>query len=313
MSERLPGGRTLRVHAPAKVNVYLEVLGRRPDGYHEIRTVMQAVSLCDEVEFAPRADADVVLSCDHPGLGEADENLVVRAARALQARCGVRRGAEIRLRKRIPIGGGLGGGSSDCAVTLLALSHLWGLGLSVDALEGLAGELGSDIPFFVRGGTALCEGRGERVTPLECPAPMHYVLVTPACHSATGRVYACWRHGLTDCAQARKNVLEALRTGNAVLLAASLRNDLQETALALQTELRQLWERLSEAGEGDRRRGAMLTGSGSAFLVVAGGESEAVHTANRLTTALGTPCHAVRSMPAWNGSILSLTCGRGHR
>jgi 4-diphosphocytidyl-2-C-methyl-D-erythritol kinase len=303
----------LRVRAPAKVNVYLEILARRPDGYHDLRTVMQAVSLCDELTFAPRADGEVTLTCAHPGLGDPDENLVTRAARALQAHCGVRTGVDVTLQKRIPVGGGLGGGSSDGAVSLLALAELWGLDVPTDELAGLAGALGSDAAFFIRGGTALCEGRGERVTALACPEPMHYVLVTPPCHSATGDVYRAWRGGLTGRDAARKNVMEALSTGDAALLAASLSNDLQDAALALHTELRQLWGRLKEAEEDLGFKGSMLTGSGASFLVVAEGEREAVCMTNRLSIALGTPCHAVHSMPAWNGSILPLTSGRGHR
>ena len=313
MSETGSPARPLCVQAPAKVNVYLEVLGRRPDGYHEIRTVMQAVSLCDELSFAPRADGAVTLSCEHPDLGDPNENLVTRAARALQAHCGVLRGADITLRKRIPVGGGLGGGSSDGAVALLALAKLWNLDIPPAELAGLAAGLGADAAFFIRGGTALCEGRGERVTPLACPVPMHYVLVAPRCHSVTRDIYRAWRSGLTGCDATRKNVIEALNTGNAALLAASLRNDLQETALALQTELRQLRGRLRKAEEDLGFEGVMLTGSGASSLVVAEGEHEAVRMANRLSAALGISCHAVHSMPAWNGSILPLTSGRGHR
>jgi 4-diphosphocytidyl-2-C-methyl-D-erythritol kinase len=303
----------LCVRAPAKVNVYLEVLGRRPDGYHDLYTVMQAVSLCDELSFAPRADGAITLRCDRADLGDPDQNLVTRAARALQAHCGVQRGADITLRKRIPVGGGLGGGSSDGAVTLLALAHLWALDVSPDELAGLAAGLGSDAAFFIRGGAAVCEGRGERVTPLACPSPMHYVIVAPPCHSATAEVYRAWRSGLTHRDAARKNVLEAMNRGDAELLAASLRNDLQEAALALQSELQRLWGSLKEATTVLGLKAFQLTGSGACFLVVAESEDEAVSMADRLSAALGSPCHAVHSMPAWNGSVLPLTSGRGHR
>jgi 4-diphosphocytidyl-2-C-methyl-D-erythritol kinase len=311
--ERNSRAQPLCVRAPAKVNLYLEVRGRRPDGYHDLCTVMQAVSLFDELAFQPRPDGVVTLSCAHPDLGDPDVNLVTRAARALQAHCGVRQGADVTLCKRIPVEGGLGGGSSDGAVTLLALNHLWGLDVPLHELAELAAGLGSDAAFFIRGGTALCEGRGERVTPLPCPRAMHYVLVTPACRSATGEVYRAWRGGLTGCDATRKNVLEALSAGDAALLAASLRNDLQETALTLQTELRELWGELRKAREDLRFDGFMLTGSGASFVVVAEGEHEAVRMANRLSAALGTSCHAVHSMPAWNGSILPLMSEGGHR
>ncbi|MHC4593294.1 MAG: 4-(cytidine 5'-diphospho)-2-C-methyl-D-erythritol kinase, partial [Planctomycetota bacterium] len=163
----------LKVRAPSKINLYLEVLGQRPDGFHEIRTVMQAVSLCDELSFSARSDGQVVLSCSSPDLPLDDRNLIVRAARLLKGRYGTERGASVELHKRIPVGGGLGGGSADCAVTLLALNRLWGLGAPLDELAETATELGSDVPFFLWGGTALCEGRGERVSPLPCLQPMH--------------------------------------------------------------------------------------------------------------------------------------------
>jgi len=312
MSDRATRVQTLDVRAPAKVNLCLEVLGRRPDGYHDLWSVMQAVSLCDELSFSLRADGAIRLCCEHPDLADAEGNLVTQAARVLQERYGVSRGADIALRKRIPVGGGLGGGSADGAVALLALARLWGLEAGPAELAELAAGLGSDAAFFIRGGTALCEGRGERVTPLACPRPMHYVLVTPPVRSSTPEVYRAWRGALTGHDARRNNVVEALRQGDAALLAASLGNDLQEAALALHTDLQRLWRGLREAKEDLGFEGVVLAGSGASFLVVAEGEREAGRMANRLSAALGIPCHAVHSMPAWNGSILPLISGRGH-
>ena len=169
--------KSLTVNAYAKVNLTLEVLGRRPDGYHEIVSVMQTVDLHDVLELTP-ADG-VTLECDRPGLGTPD-NLALRAAAALRKVAGVRDGVHIELRKAIPVAAGLGGGSSDAAAALLGLSRLWGLGMSVGDLTPLAASLGSDVPFFLRGGTAMVQGRGERVRPLPGINLQWLLIVTPA-------------------------------------------------------------------------------------------------------------------------------------
>lgn len=159
--------------AYAKINLCLEVLGRRRDGYHDVVTILQTVDLCDTLSFEP-AD-DFALTCSDPRL-EGQDNLVLRAARLLQRATGVDRGAAIHLEKGIPTGAGLGGGSSDAAVTLLALSSLWGLHMTRSNLENLAAVLGADVPFFLYGGTVLAEGRGDRITPLPL-LPEHWVVI----------------------------------------------------------------------------------------------------------------------------------------
>ncbi len=157
----------LRLLAPAKVNLTFEVLGRRADGYHEVRTVLQSLSLADELTF--EASDDLSLTVEPEGAAPVEENLVLAAARLLRREAGVSAGAAIHLAKRIPMAGGLGGGSSDAATALLGLRRLWGLDLDADALRELAAQLGSDVPFFVSGGTALGQGRGEQLTPLPTP------------------------------------------------------------------------------------------------------------------------------------------------
>jgi len=157
----------------AKINLCLEVLGRRRDGYHDVLTILQTVDLQDtlSVELAD----EISFTCSDSRL-EGEGNLVLRAARLLQRTSGVQKGAAIHLEKGIPTGAGLGGGSSDAAVTLLALSPLWGLQMTESNLENLAAVLGSDVPFFLRGGTALAEGRGEQLTPLPL-LPEHWVVL----------------------------------------------------------------------------------------------------------------------------------------
>ena len=167
------------VSAPAKINLHLEVLGLRNDGFHELAMVMQSIDLADQLECENTADGSLSLSCDQPGLSCGDDNLIMRAARLLRERSGFGElGACMHLRKRIPIGAGLAGGSSDGAAALVGLNTLWGLGLGIPQLEVLAADLGSDMPFCVAGGTQLCFGRGERLEVLpDVTAPMGVLLV----------------------------------------------------------------------------------------------------------------------------------------
>ena len=157
----------LTVTAPAKVNLHLEVLGLRSDGFHELAMVMQSIDLADCLQFTNTADAQITLRCDDPSLSTGADNLVLKAAELLRARSGFNElGAAMHLEKRIPIGAGLAGGSSDGAAALVGLNALWGLGYTPAALESMAAELGSDMPFCVAGGTQLCFGRGELLEPV---------------------------------------------------------------------------------------------------------------------------------------------------
>ncbi len=184
---------TITVTAPAKVNLHLEVLGVRPDGFHELAMVMQSIDLCDRLSVANTADGQLQLSCDVPELSIADDNLVLRAAQLLRDRSGfLELGASMHLEKRIPIGAGLAGGSSDGAAALVALNALWGLGHSEHQLETLAAELGSDMPFCIAGGSQLCFGRGERLEPLPAPTdPLAVLLVK----DPTVSVSTPWAYG----------------------------------------------------------------------------------------------------------------------
>lgn len=166
----------LKYLAPAKINLVLEVLGKRDDGYHEISSLVQTVGLCDVISFEL---ADVIsLECSEPSLQTSD-NLAVQAAELLREVSGCHKGVKIKLEKRIPWGAGLGGGSSDGATALLALNRLWELKLETSDLIELAARLGSDAPFFIHGGAALIEGRGEKVTPLAVSVPGWFVLLIP--------------------------------------------------------------------------------------------------------------------------------------
>jgi len=174
--------------APAKLNLFLRVLGRREDGYHELQTVFQLLDWGDSVALRTRSDSQLVLEQGAPGVApEAD--LALRAARLLQRESGCTQGADIRVDKRVPSGAGLGGGSSDAASVLVGLDALWGLDLGPDRLAELGLRLGADVPVFVRGQSAWGEGRGERLVPMQLPERW-FLLLMPAAHVATAELFA---------------------------------------------------------------------------------------------------------------------------
>ena len=173
--------------APAKLNLFLHIVGRRADGYHLLQTVFQFLDGGDHIRITPRADNRIRRLTPIASVAE-DDDLTIRAARALQIAAGVDRGADIAVDKLLPMGAGLGGGSSDAATVLVALNHLWSAGLSEDELAELGLTLGADVPVFVRGRAAWAEGVGERLTPVDLPEPW-YVVAVPPCHVATAAVF----------------------------------------------------------------------------------------------------------------------------
>jgi 4-diphosphocytidyl-2-C-methyl-D-erythritol kinase len=186
----------LKILAPAKINLFLEVIGKRQDGYHEIESVMQTVNLFDTLHLQ-RSKGGVSLITNCPELPSDNGNLVYRAAILMQKEYGVKRGVRINLYKKIPIGGGLGGGSSNAAATLIGLNHLWQLGLSKSELISLALQLGSDVPFFIYGKTALVKGRGEIVFPLPINKNFCYLLIAPHLVIPTKNIYKNLKISLT--------------------------------------------------------------------------------------------------------------------
>ena len=174
--------------APAKLNLMLRITGRRPDGYHTLQTVFQFLDYGDYLYFKIRDDEKIIRAAELSSVA-IDQDLTVRAARLLQRISGTKLGVEITLDKRLPLGGGLGGGSSDAATTLVALNHLWQLGFSEDDLATLGLQLGADIPVFVRGKAAWAEGIGEILTPIELPEPW-YLVVVPDCQVSTKEVFS---------------------------------------------------------------------------------------------------------------------------
>ncbi len=173
--------------APAKLNLFLHVVGRRPDGYHLLQTVFRFIDCADFLRFTPRDDGQIVLSTPTPGVAP-DDDLTVRAARLLQAHTGCRQGAGIALTKNLPMGGGLGGGSSDAATVLLALNHLWQTGMARTELEHLGLQLGADVPVFVHGRNCFAEGVGERFIDLDLPQTT-YLILHPDAHVPTAAIF----------------------------------------------------------------------------------------------------------------------------
>lgn len=180
--------RPVKLLSPAKLNLFLHVTGRRADGYHELQTLFQLLDYGDDMEFSVVAGPDIELDCPAVEVSTAD-NLVTRAARLLQEHSACSDGAHIRVNKRIPAGGGLGGGSSNAATTLLALDRLWGLNLGLDTLARLGLQLGADVPVFVRGNSAWAEGIGEQLQPVDIPLQW-YLVIAPACEISTAEVFS---------------------------------------------------------------------------------------------------------------------------
>ena len=242
--------------APAKLNLFLHVVGRRADGYHFLQTVFRLIDLVDWIEFSPREDGAIRLAEPLPGVPE-DTDLTVRAARLLQEAGAVRTGVTIRVAKCIPIGGGLGGGSSDAATTLIALDELWGTGLSRAALTRLAVRLGADVPFFLLGRNAFAEGIGEVLTPLDLD-PAWYVVITPQVAVSTGEIF-----GSRELTRATKPLtMQAFFAGLG-------RNDLEPVVCRRFPQVARALEWLK--GYGDAR----LSGSGSSVFAAYPTEAEA--------------------------------------
>ncbi|MGL4316866.1 MAG: 4-(cytidine 5'-diphospho)-2-C-methyl-D-erythritol kinase [Pseudomonas sp.] len=184
----IPAAATLVLPAPAKLNLMLHILGRRADGYHELQTLFQFIDHGDQLGFSARADGEIRLHTDIPGVPH-DSNLIVRAARQLQQQADCTQGADIWLDKQLPMGGGIGGGSSDAATTLLGLNHLWQLDWSEDQLAQLGLGLGADVPVFVRGRAAFAEGVGERLQAVTLAEPW-YLVAVPQVAISTAEVFA---------------------------------------------------------------------------------------------------------------------------
>ncbi|HEY5640529.1 MAG TPA: 4-(cytidine 5'-diphospho)-2-C-methyl-D-erythritol kinase [Dehalococcoidia bacterium] len=280
--------------APAKINWTLEVLGRRRDGYHDVRTVMQAVDLCDEVSVTA---AEGLTIARNSISGAADgEDLVIRAARAFAEAAGREPDVSIEVAKRVPVAAGLGGGSSDGAATLRALGRLWETDVSDDCLQEVAAGLGSDVPFFLRGGTALAEGRGDHVTPQADVVPMWMVILVPplAMSEKTKRMYAALTPSDFTSGGHTDDFIAHLTAGGSVA-GAPLFNAFERAAYDTFEGLAFFRDALVQAGAAS----VHVCGAGPALFSVASGESEARAIRSRVARVRrGEKVHAVRTLTA---------------
>lgn len=250
--------------APAKLNLFLHITGRRADGYHNLQTLFQFLDYSDTLSFNLRQDGEIQLSPEIPAIPSAD-NLIVRAAKLLQAQTGCTLGADIHLDKKLPMGGGLGGGSSDCATALLGLNHLWQLGLNLDELAALGLSLGADVPVFVRGQAAFAEGVGEILTPTPTIPEPWYLVVCPQVHVNTGKIFS--HEGLT-----RNTPPLNMRTA----LRQEGRNDCQQVVTMLYPEIGNALNLLSNFSF------AKMTGTGACIFSSFGSEAEANRVSDQL-------------------------------
>jgi 4-diphosphocytidyl-2-C-methyl-D-erythritol kinase len=246
--------------APAKINLTLRITGVRADGFHELESLVAQINLCDTVSVAPHEAGCYALDCDDADLPSDGSNLVLQAARAINAAGGTNHGARISLKKRIPAGAGLGGGSSDAATTLTLLNEVWLVGVGKEELSRLAALLGSDVPLFLHTPLCVMRGRGERVEELGAPPPLWAALVLPEIHCATKAVYAAWDELRPPAAQQSLEDVLAAR-GSAIKLMELLFNDLEAAAFRAVPSLGGLAERIAEVDG----RAVRLTGSGSAL------------------------------------------------
>jgi len=285
---------TLRALAPAKLNLTLRVLSRRPDGFHELESLVIRLAWGDEVSVRRTLSGQLTLDVDDPATPADDTNLVMRAGRLLAEHGGITAGAHIILRKRIPPGTGLGGASSDAATTLRLLNRLWELGLDTDELVRLATRLGSDVPLFFHRPACILRGRGEQVEDLDVRLAGHVVLVLPPVACSTPAVYAEW-----DCLNAHPHrpdlraVIAALGCP-AELMAMSF-NDLEPAACRVAPLLAELTSRIREA----TGLAVRMTGSGAAFFRVFSTHAAATRFAQRVAEIV--PVRTVVTAPAHDG------------
>ncbi len=273
--------------APAKLNLMLRIVGRRDDGYHLLQTVFQFINITDQLRFRTRDDGEIIRVSKIEEVSEGDD-LVVRAARLLQSEAGTAAGVEIELEKNIPMGAGLGGGSSDAATTLLALNQLWGVGLSKQRLSELGLRLGADVPVFIHGVAAWAEGVGEDLEPISVPE-MWYLVLFPACHVSTAEIFA---HPQLTRDSARITIAD--------FFAGSRENDCLSVVSKRHVEVADAMEWLGQFAE------ARLTGTGAAVFAAFDGEERAREVLAKLPGHMnGTVARGVNRSP-----VLEMLRGR---
>ncbi len=254
-----------RVKAPAKVNLVLRVTGKREDGYHEIKSVFQKISLFDILSFTDAPDGKIELECNHSQVPVDESNLIVMAVQLLKKATGVTKGVKIVLTKKIPLSAGLGGGSSDAAVTLKELNQRWDTGLPDGELRKLAFSLGADVPFFLGSALSWVEGAGEMVTPLKAKRSLPALIVNPGFGISAGVAYAGSRFKFADFNRDYDLVAD-IESGDPSRVSRHLKNDLEPYALSHYPELAKLKEKIEKTIP--QPLGSVVTGSGPTILSI---------------------------------------------
>jgi 4-diphosphocytidyl-2-C-methyl-D-erythritol kinase len=294
----IQSSREIVIGAPAKVNLFLELLGKRPDGFHELATLMVGLSFRDTLAFSDSPGGDVSLTCNRPDLPVGPDNLIVKAARLLQVKTGIQRGVRIRLAKRIPMAAGLAGGSADAAATLLGLNRLWNAGLSSHEFAALAAELGSDVSFFLALPAAWCTGRGEIVEPLVTRRAFDLVLILPTFGCDTASVY---RHAtLPSQPVSGRAIRAAFAAGDVDALSRELHNRLEPAAEIVAPQIRTL----REAALSVAPLGCRMSGSGSTLFALARDRAEALGLANSLQALPELAGCGVRAVRTLKSSVI---------
>jgi len=269
---------TLRLNSYAKLNFYLEVLETRKDNYHNIKTIFERIDLADKIVLKPRQDRKINITCSLPGMPQGHSNLAYRSAKLLQDRFHIERGVDIKIIKRIPVGSGLGGGSSNAACVLVGLNRLWKLNLTQNKLVGLARKLGSDVPFFIYNSPfAQGEARGDKIKPLKalCNVVLWHILVVPKIEVSTRSIYKRWdkyfktfkltrpRHGV-------KMLILALKQNNLSLIGDVLFNSLEQVTTTLYPQIKYIKAKLIQLGV----KSILMSGSGPAVFGVVSSRKE---------------------------------------
>ena len=276
------------LEAYAKINWSLDITGVRNDGYHYMDMLMQPVSLADEITLIPSSSMGITTS-GYPRSRADDSNLAYRAALALKQASGSSRGVHIHLHKRIPVGAGMGGGSTDAAAVLNGLNLMWETGLSASELEGIGVTLGADVPFFIRGGLTRTRGIGEKLESHDCPHNYWLVIIQPCPGLSTAQVFSLWKDSDTLSRPDTGKALAALKSGNLESLCSSIGNVLQPVSESLRPEISTACAALAEEGASVAR----MTGSGSAVFGVFRSSAVAKKAFDRLSSGYRTIhlCH----------------------
>jgi 4-diphosphocytidyl-2-C-methyl-D-erythritol kinase len=269
----------LSVKAPAKINLTLDVLGKREDGYHEVEMVMTTIDLADRIDIYPRDDQRITIDCSACFVPVGERNHVYQMAQILKTRLGIQKGVHFYIQKNIPVAAGLAGGSSDAAAALRGLNRLWGLGLTTEEMAQLGSEVGSDVSFCVHGGTALARGRGEKIISLPAPPPAWVVLAKPPIGVSTADIYGrVTMNEVNRFSRHSMDMVEAIKQRDYDAMCHTMGNHLETVTLSLYPEVRRLKEQMIRFGADV----SLMSGSGPTVFCLVDKESRVSRIYNGL-------------------------------